>query len=135
MNINSNLLMLMLDEVKTSLLSSSIPVDERGIRFYDSSDILLGKFAFDDIQSVAGPEIRYGFKVNGSWSLKSSVITSGTVDNFKITGDYYNGITHEIIDGIIKGSAGSLGSDIRFNNVNWTVNSIITLNSLYFYIK
>jgi hypothetical protein len=135
MQINSNLLTLMLDEVKTSLLSAYIPSDQRGIRFYDSGDILLGRLGYTDIQPIPGSEIRYGFQSNGDWVLKSAVITGGAVSNFKIAGDYYNGTTHEIIDDIIKGSAGPVGSDIRFNNGVWTVSSIMTLSSLSFYIK
>jgi len=116
----------MLEIIKISLEHGSSP---KLIVFKDDSGITLAEMPFDELESI-GSDAQYRFKaLDGSYSLKASVITSGRVAEFSIDGE------NPAIPGQVTALSGTVGgygsnSDIRFNRRDWSESGVITLNNL-----
>ena len=127
MHIDTQIKTIMLDLVKTVLLTPSIKV----IQFFDKDDINLSNIPFTNI--VKRSSAQYWFQQNNLDILLSSVLISGVVTKFKIDGQ--DGMT--LIPNAITGTVGDYGSvaDIKFNNTTWVVGSSVKLTRLYFFIR
>jgi len=127
MHIDTQIKTIMLDRVKTVLLTPSIKV----IQFFDKDDINLSNIPFTNI--VKRSSAQYWFQQNNLDILLSSVLISGVVTKFKIDGQ--DGMT--LIPNAITGTVGDYGSvaDIKFNNTTWVVGSSVKLTRLYFFIR
>lgn len=116
----------MLEIIKVSIEHVSSP---KKIIFKDDSSIILAEMLFDELE-ISGVDAQYKFKaLDGSFSLKASVITSGRVSEFTIEGE--NPATPGQVV-VLNGSVGGLysNSDIRFNRRDWSESGVITLNHL-----
>jgi hypothetical protein len=128
MVLNASLKRLMLNQVKTVLLTPPVKL----IQFFDKDDISLANIPYTDIVEKSG--LQYWFQQNSSDILSSSILApGGVVAKFKIDGQ--DGMT--LIPDAITGTVGNYASnaDIKFNNTTWVTYSLVKLNSLYFFIR
>jgi hypothetical protein len=132
MNIATQLQSKMLEQANVFLVNAVII--PQAIIFLEDTTVLCS-VPYSDLVPMVNDSKKYAFvDGNGLFVLKGAVSASGTVNNFKINGADEN---NALIDNVVTGTVGSLGSgkDIVFNKVAWAINSIVTLNTLYFSIK
>jgi hypothetical protein len=117
----------MLSKVSEALLNGSSKL----IKFYDASDVLLCNLEYIDlITDNSGDRRALKFKSPDlTYSLRSTAVASGRVSYFTIDGTP-DGKPHLNI--MIRGSVGGVGStaDIKFNRLDWSSNTTITLTDL-----
>ena len=136
---------MMLERVKAAFTNPAIPdpiplLPGQIKTFYVNilaQSTLLCRLGYTLIELAPGQQDKYQFlAMAGTPRLTGVVIQNGVADNFSIDGINDLHGTY-LVPGMIKGSVGNLSSksDIRFNNVNWVIDSVVTLQTLVFYIR
>jgi hypothetical protein len=133
MQIDSALRTDMLSLVKTSILDGySGHVPSKTIKFYSNTPgTPLCVVEFSDLElDVVGQKVSYKFKSSdGSTTLRASVLAQGIVSYFVIDGILPN-LT--AVEQMLIGTVGGLSStaDIRFNSLDWSIDSNLTMTDL-----
>ena len=100
------------------------------VEFVDSGGVPLCELEFDDMEIVSNGtdnSIMRLKSIDGSYILKSTVHTAGTVSEFKIWGSN----PHVIPQYILIGTVGTLTSsaELRFNIVNWVIGTFVSIEN------
>jgi hypothetical protein len=118
----------MLSKLSAALLDATA---SKLIKFYDNTDALLCTIEYIDLITDNSGERRViKFKSpDGTYSLRGTATAPGRVSYFTIDGKPDG---KPYLDIMIRGSVGGVGSssDIKFNRLDWSSNTTITLTNL-----
>lgn len=119
----------MLSQVSAALLDPDPQVDKK-IKFYDGSTLLCELTYLTIVPEGSGEVRMIKFKSpDNTYVLRATAIGSGRVSSFTISGKPAG---EDVKTSMISGTVGPLGStaDIKFNRIDWSANTTITLSNL-----
>jgi len=133
MKIHKSMRIDMLDLVKTALLYvTGVPSVDQQIIFKSTIGDILCKIKFDNlvVNTLSGDVASYTFNIDGGSILRGKTIGTGEVASFIISGkSEIQPSQNELISGVVGNSSNS-SADIKFNRINWSANTTITLKDL-----